>query len=181
MNEDDFIKETNIKGVFVIERPFFGDDRGFFREIFRKTDLEKRTGFEVNIKQANHSRSSKGVLRGIHIAPWHKIVTVMTGKAQQVVVDLREGSETFGQYFTVVLGEEKRASLFIPAGCGNAFLVLSETADYNYMTTDYWAPGLEKSVAYNDPDIGIKWELEEVELSDKDKQNPTLREAFPKK
>ncbi|EKD90374.1 MAG: dTDP-4-dehydrorhamnose 3,5-epimerase [uncultured bacterium] len=117
-------------------------------------------------------------MRGIHIAPWDKLVTAVSGKVQQVVVDLRKDSPTFGKYVSVDMGEENWVSVFIPAGCGNSFLVLSEQADYTYLATDYWEAGKEKSIIYNDPKIGISWELpnEELLLSDKDLENPTLEE-----
>lgn len=178
MDNDDFIEETDLEDVFIIKRPSFGDDRGFFREIFRKGDLEKRLGYQLDIKQANHSRSAKGVLRGIHIAPWHKLVTVTRGEVQQVIVDLREGSATFGKHISLIAGEGNRASVFIPADCGNAFLILSEDADYTYLTTDYWSPGKEKSVIYNDPELGIAWKLDNPSLSDKDLQNPLFKQVY---
>ena len=134
---DDYIEETKLPGVFIIKRPKFEDPRGFFRETFRKKDLDKRLGFEFNPVQANHSRSEKGTLRGIHIAPWHKLVTLIRGNVQEVVVDLREGSETFGEYISLNLGEDNFASIFMPANCGNAFLTLSDVADYQYLTTHY--------------------------------------------
>ncbi|KKQ09585.1 dTDP-4-dehydrorhamnose 3,5-epimerase [Candidatus Daviesbacteria bacterium RIFCSPHIGHO2_01_FULL_36_37] len=175
---DDFIKETEIEGVLIISRPVFSDDRGFFRETYRRGDLEEKTGKSFIPTQANHSRSEKGSLRGIHIAPWDKLVTAVSGKVQQVVVDLRKDSPTFGKYVSVDMGEENWVSVFIPAGCGNSFLVLSEQADYTYLATDYWEAGKEKSIIYNDPKIGISWELpnEELLLSDKDLENPTLEE-----
>ena len=179
MDNNDFIEETELKGVFVIKRPKFGDERGFFRETFRKADLEKRLGYEFNVVQANHSRSEKGVLRGIHAAPWNKLVTVMRGTAQEVVVDLRKDSETFGKYISVDMGEENWVSVFIPANCGNAFLVTSEIADYSYLTTDYWAAGKEIGIIYNDGDLNVSWEIENPNLSDKDLQNPTFKEVFP--
>jgi dTDP-4-dehydrorhamnose 3,5-epimerase len=177
--ESDFIEDTEINGVYVIRRPKFGDERGFFRETFRRKDLESKIGFEFNLVQANHSRSQKGVLRGIHAAPWHKLTTVMRGEVQQVVVDLRPDSPTFKKYISVKMGEEDLCSVFIPSGCGNAFLVLSDTADYNYLTTDYWEVGKEFGILYNDPDLNIKWELENPEISFRDKTNPTFKEKFP--
>lgn len=175
---EDYIEATEIEGVFIIRRPKFGDERGFFRETFRKSDLEKKIGFEFNPMQANHSRSQKGVLRGIHAAPWHKLTTVMRGEVQQVVVDLRQDSKTFKKYISVTMGESDFCSVFIPAGCGNAFLVLSEIADYNYLTSDYWEAGKEYGIMYNDPDINVTWEIENPEISDRDKSNPTFKEKF---
>lgn len=179
--EQDFIKETKINGVFIIARPTFKDDRGFFRETFRKNDLDNKLGYEFKPVQANHSRSIKGTLRGIHIAPWNKLVTAISGKVQQVVVDLRKESPTFGKYISVVMGEENWVSVYIPAECGNAFLVLSDEANYNYLTTDYWASGREKEVIYNDKTLNIQWGLptSELMLSEKDLKNPNLEQVFP--
>jgi len=181
MSTSDYIEETKLAGVFIISRPVFKDDRGFFRETFRKADLEVKLGFTFEPVQQNHSRSSKETLRGIHIAPWHKLVTCTNGLVQQVVVDTRPESETFGEFISVALGEDNFKSVFIPAGCGNAFLVLSDHADYNYLTTEYWSAGKEKEVAWNDETIGIDWQTSSPVLSEKDAKNPTLLKVFPEK
>jgi dTDP-4-dehydrorhamnose 3,5-epimerase len=178
---DDFITPTELKDVFIIERPVFSDDRGFFRETFRKNDLEARLGTKLEFVQANHSRSPKNSLRGIHAAPWNKLVTCIHGKVQQVVSDLRTDSPTFGKYVSVILGEGNLRSVFVPAGTGNSFLVLSEEADYSYVTTDYWAPGKEISMAWDDADLNIQWQSDNPMLSSKDQANPTLRQTFPEK
>jgi dTDP-4-dehydrorhamnose 3,5-epimerase len=178
---DDFIIETELKGVFVIKRPTFEDDRGFFRELYRKGDLEKRLGYEFTPVQPNHSRSKKDTLRAIHVATWHKLVTVMRGEVQQLVADLREDSPTFGKHITINVGDSNRVCVFIPAGCGNGFLALSDEVDYCYFTTDYWGPGKEKYVIYNDPDLNINWQTQNPIVSEKDSQSPKLREVFPDK
>lgn len=170
------IIETELPGVYIIERPIFSDERGFFRETFRKDELDAKLGYDFNPKQANHSRSSKDALRGIHIAPWNKLVSCINGLVQQVVVDTRTDSATFGKYISVIMGEDNWRSVFIPAGCGNAFLVLSNQADYTYLTTENWAPGKEKNLAWNDPEIGIQWQTDNPSLSEKDKNNPSLKE-----
>ena len=179
--QEDCIQETELSGVFLIQRPTYTDDRGFFREIYRKLDLDSRLGFPFNPVQTNHARSKKGTLRGIHIAPWHKLATVLHGQVQQVVVDVRPGSLTFGKHISVVLGEDNWHAVFIPANCGNAVLALTDVVDYHYSFGDYWTPGSEKAVMYNDPSLAISWELDEVHLSDKDLKNPTFRETFPQK
>lgn len=181
MSEQDYITETEIAGVFIIERPVFGDQRGFFRELYRKSDLDARLGYEFNPVQTNHSRSQQDTLRGIHIAPYHKLVSVYQGKVQQVVVDTRPESSTFGKYISINLGEENFKSIFIPADLGNAFAVTSDITDYCYLTTDYWAPGVETYINYADPDLNIQWEITAPIVSDSDKKHPTLREAFPNK
>lgn len=177
--EENFIKKTSIKDLLLIARPKHGDERGFFREIFRKNELEEVVGTKIDFVQGNHSYSTKGILRGIHSAPWSKLVTVTRGEVQVVEVDLRPDSETFGKYESFILGGPDFNSIFIPPHIGNSFLVLSDEADYVYSVTDYWAPGKEETIRYNDPDINIKWEMEDVIVSDRDKEAKTLREAFP--
>lgn len=169
---------TAVEGSFIINRPVFEDPRGFFRETFRMSELEQAVGSKIEFVQGNHSRSQQHTLRGIHIAPWHKLVTVTHGLVQQVVVDTRPSSPTFGQHFQTLLGEQNWQSVFVPAGCGNAFLVLSETADYNYITTMEWQAGLEQNLAWNDSKLKISWQSEAPQLSDKDAQNPTWQELF---
>ena len=178
MSDQDYITETELPGVFVIKRPSFPDGRGFFREIFRTADLNNRLGFDFLPLQANHSRSVFGTLRGIHIAPWHKLVSVMSGSVQQIVVDTRKDSKTFRNYISVNLGEENYGAVFVPAGCGNAFLVTSEQADYMYLATDTWAPGRELYVKYNDPDLHIAWQNNAPLVSEKDLQSKPLSELF---
>ena len=177
----DYIIETKLAGVYIIERPLFVDARGFFRETFRKNDLDSKLGFAFQPVQANHSRSDKNSLRGIHIAPWHKLVTCTNGLVQQIVVDTRTDSPTFGEHISILMGEENFRSVFIPASCGNAFLVLSDSVDYNYLTTGYWAPGKEKEVLWSDSRVGIEWQTQTPVVSEKDSNNPTLLEAFPEK
>lgn len=176
------ILKTSLEGVYKVMRPTFEDERGFFHEIFRLNDLEKELGHEFKVVQANHSRSTKGVLRGIHRASWNKLVTAVSGKVQQVVVDLREDSQTFGKYESFVLGEEgPQFSIFVPAFCGNAFMALSDIADYAYLVDDYWAPGKEIGIRANDPDLKVQWFFDKVNLSEKDQQNQSVKEAFPNK
>jgi dTDP-4-dehydrorhamnose 3,5-epimerase len=170
-----FITETELAGVLKIQRPVFQDDRGFFRETFRLADLEDKFGQAIIFKQANHSRSTKDTLRGIHAAPWHKLVTCTRGQVQQVVSDINPDSPTFGKYVSIILGEDNWNSIFVPAGYGNSFLVLSDIADYNYLASDYWSPGKEKEVVWNDPTLNIAWKSDAPQLSEKDLANPTLK------
>lgn len=182
MDQNSPITKTSIPGVLVIARQTFSDDRGFFREAVRIKEIEEATGIKFEIAQMNHARSSKNTLRGIHIALWNKLVYVLSGKVQQVVVDLRQDCETFGKYESFIIGDENRSSIFIPKGCGNSYLVLSDEADYTYLTDQEWEPNKEKGVAWNDPDLNIAWELEgEVVLSEKDQKNPPLKTVFPNK
>jgi dTDP-4-dehydrorhamnose 3,5-epimerase len=179
MSAQNHIQPTELADVYIINRPTYTDERGFFREIFRKPDLEILLDINLNFMQANHSRSSQNTLRGIHVAPWHKLVTVTRGLVQQVIVDARTNSPTFGKYISVELGEDKWQSVFVPANCGNAFLVLSDYADYNYLTTELWKPDQEKHISWNDKDINIKWQTTSPSLSDKDTQNSALSEVYP--
>lgn len=173
--------KTTLDGVFRIERPTHEDNRGFFRESMRLNDLEKATGQHFRIVQSNHARSKKNTLRGIHTAPWNKLIYVTRGRVQTVVVDLRINSRNFGKYESFILGDENKSSIFIPVGIGNSYLVLSDDADYTYLTDEEWSPGKENSVLWNDPDLNIKWDTKNPNLSEKDKQNPTLRSLFPEK
>lgn len=179
--DDDFIEETDLDGVLIINRPIIKDERGFFRETFRKKDIENKLNINFEIVQSNHARSSKGVLRGIHVAPWHKLVTVTRGLTQQVVIDIRKDSPTFGKHLSIKVGEDKFSTLFIPAGFGNSYLVLSDEADYVYYTSDYWKPNEEWGIKYDDPTLNIAWEIKDVIVSKKDQMNPFLQEALSKK
>lgn len=179
MTNQNYITKTDLAEVLIIERPIFGDSRGFFRELYRKSDLDKALGFPFEPVQTNHSRSQRNTLRGIHIAPWHKLVSVYSGTVQQVVVDVRSESPTFGKHVSIELGEDNFRSVFIPAGFGNAFAVTSENADYCYLTTNYWEPNKESYVHYKDTDLNISWHVNNAIVSEADLMHPTLREAFP--
>lgn len=176
---NDVIQKTDIAGVFIINRPVFSDGRGFFHETFRKNELEEFTGKPFNIVQQNHSRSIKDTLRGIHVAPWSKLIYVPRGLVQEIVVDLRKSSPTFKKWISVSLGEDTKSALFLPPDCGNAFLVISEEADYTYLVNDYWAPNTEYGLLWNDPNLNIKWQTNIPILSDKDQKNLTFKEKFP--
>jgi dTDP-4-dehydrorhamnose 3,5-epimerase len=168
------VAKFSIEGLLRINFPIFTDDRGFFKEIVRTSEIEKTNGKEFVLKQVNHSNSIKNTLRGIHIAPWNKIVYVVRGKAQVVVVDCRDDSATYGKYESFVLGDGDRSCVFIPAGCGNSYLVLSEDADYVYLTDQEWSPNKEKDIAWNDPILAIKWQTkgESPVLSERDRNSP---------
>lgn len=168
-----------LEGVLEFNLDTFPDDRGFFREVIRLGQLDEKSGQVFATKQVNHSRSAKNTLRGIHVAPWSKIIYIPHGIVQSVIVDCRKDSPTFGKYKSVILGEENRSCVFVPKGCGNSYLVLSEDADYLYLTDQEWAPNLEKGVAWNDPTLAIDWKLEgEPTLSEKDKNNPPFAISF---
>ena len=175
--------ETTLPGVFVIEPAVFGDDRGFFMESFNADRFRELTGANVDFVQDNHSRSGAHVLRGIHYQIEHaqgKLVRVTEGAVFDVAVDLRRSSPCFGQWYGVQLSAENKKQLWVPAGFGHAFLVLSETADFLYKTTDYYHPEAERSILWNDADIGIEWPLpsgQEPRLSGKDSVASRLSDA----
>jgi dTDP-4-dehydrorhamnose 3,5-epimerase len=140
----------------------FGDVRGFFYESFNARDFEQATGLKENFVQDNHSKSAKGVLRGMHYQVQHaqgKLVRVTQGAVFDVAVDIRKGSPTFGKWFGLELSAENNKQMWIPAGLAHGFLVTSESAEFLYKTTDYYHPEFERSILWNDPSIGIAWPL----------------------
>jgi dTDP-4-dehydrorhamnose 3,5-epimerase len=172
---------TALPDVLVIEPQVFGDARGFFFESFNRRAFREATGLDLEFVQDNHSRSARNVLRGLHYQikqPQGKLVRCIAGEVFDVAVDLRRSSPTFGKWAGVTLSAENKRMAWIPPGFGHGFLVLSEFAEFLYKTTDYWAPEHERSVAWNDPDIGIAWPLAgEPVLSAKDKAGVRLRDA----
>lgn len=176
------VTPTAIPDVLILEPRVFGDSRGFFMESFNQSAFKEATGLDVNFVQDNHSRSSKGVLRGLHYQlPPHaqgKLVRVVRGSVFDVAVDIRRDSPTYGQWVGVELSEVNHRQLWIPAGLAHGFLVTSESADFLYKTTAYYAPSHERSIAWNDPAIGVAWPLEgQPELSTKDLGGSLLSEA----
>lgn len=164
---------NSLNGVIQVNLPVFPDDRGFFKEIVRISEIEKTIGKGFIVKQVNHSRSTKNTLRGIHVAPWNKIIYVTRGVIQSVIVDCRKDSATFAKYTSIILGDKNKSCIFIPAYCGNSYLVLSDEADYVYLTDEEWSPNREKGIAWNDPTLAIDWKTKEKPvLSEKDKANP---------
>ena len=164
------IIKTSIPDVLIIEPKVFADDRGFFFESFNKTLWQKATGVKDDFVQDNHSRSIKNVLRGLHYQirqPQGKLVRIIVGEVFDVAVDLRKSSSTFGQWTGVNLSAENKRQLWIPKGFAHGFLVLSDVAEVLYKATDYYAPEHERSIIWNDPDIGIKWPLRNKPLLSK--------------
>lgn len=152
--------ETALPGVLIIEPKVFGDARGFFFESFNQQRFNEATGTRFDFVQDNHSRSAKGVLRGLHYQiqqPQGKLVRVARGTVFDVAVDLRKSSPHFGQWVGVELSEDNQRQLWVPPGFGHGFVVTSDSADFLYKTTDYYAPAFERCVAWNDPSIGIEW------------------------
>ncbi|GDX59496.1 MAG: dTDP-4-dehydrorhamnose 3,5-epimerase [Nitrosomonadaceae bacterium] len=175
------VTPTSIPSVLIIEPKVFGDTRGFFFESFNQRDFNQATGLDVNFVQDNHSRSSKGVLRGLHYQiqqPQGKLVRVVRGSIFDVTVDLRKSSPTFGQWVGMELNEDNHCQLWIPPGFAHGFYVLSDSADFLYKTTDYYAPEFECSLIWNDPTIGIEWPLNtQPIISAKDVQGKKLADA----
>lgn len=172
---------TTLPEVVILEPKVFGDDRGFFYESFNGREFTEATGVERNFVQDNHSRSARNVLRGLHYQisqPQGKLVRVVSGRVFDVAVDIRRSSTNFGKWVGVELSAENKRQLWIPEGFAHGFVVLSEFAEFLYKTTDYYAPEYERSLAWNDPAIGIEWPFEnEPLLSNKDAAAPALAEA----
>lgn len=173
---------TKIPEVVLIKPKLFGDERGFFMETWEKRKFQD-AGIDAAFVQDNHSRSAKGILRGIHYQieqPQGKLVRVTQGSVFDVAVDLRRSSPTFGHWVGVELSEQNRHMLWVPPGFGHAFFVTSETADFVYKCTDFYAPEHERSIIWNDPDIGIQWPLGDISepvLSAKDKAGVRFLDA----
>ena len=165
----------------ILEPTVFGDDRGFFYESFNKKRFAELTGVTREFIQDNHSKSAKGVLRGLHYQIQHpqgKLVRVTAGEVFDVVVDVRKSSATFGKWVGVVLSAANKRQLWVPEGFAHGFMVTSDSAEFLYKTTDYWAPEFERCILWNDPAIGINWPLDgEPLLSDKDKAGTLLANA----
>jgi len=172
---------TAIPEVILLEPKVFGDDRGFFFESFNAKAFEQATGLKREFVQDNHSKSAKNVLRGLHYQiqnPQGKLVRVVQGEVFDVAVDLRKSSKTFGQWVGIHLSAENKKQLWVPEGFAHGFLVLSEMAEFLYKTTAYYAPEYERSLLWNDPELGIKWPIDgEPKLAAKDAAALTLNHA----
>ena len=175
------ILPTEIPEVLVIEPNVFGDERGFFMESFNKQTFHVLTGIDVEFVQDNHSRSDKNVLRGLHYQiqqPQGKLVRVVRGSVFDVAVDIRKSSPTFGKWVGVELTEDNHRQFWVPPGFAHGFVVLSDSADFLYKATDYYAPEHERCIFWNDPVIGIEWPIVgEPQLSGKDKEGLILQQA----
>ncbi|MBK9786370.1 MAG: dTDP-4-dehydrorhamnose 3,5-epimerase [Betaproteobacteria bacterium] len=161
------VTPTRIPDVLLIEPKVFGDDRGFFFESYNQKAFQEATGLNVSFVQDNHSKSAKNVLRGLHYQieqPQGKLVRVTQGEVFDAAVDIRKGSKTYGQWVGLILSAENKKQLWIPPGFAHGFLTLSETAEFLYKTTDYYSPEHERCIIWNDPDIGIKWLLQDLPL-----------------
>lgn len=170
--------DTGLPGVLLLEPKVFGDQRGFFMETYQAARYHD-SGMPDCFVQDNHSRSRRGVLRGLHnqlVQPQGKLVWVTRGAVFDVAVDIRRGSPHFGRWYGSVLDDVDHRQLYIPPGFAHGFCVLSDEADFFYKCTDYYHPASERGIAWDDPAIGIDWPLREVALSNKDQANPRLAE-----
>ena len=177
-------EKTELKEVILVKPKVFGDNRGFFMETYKKSEFVAN-GINVDFNQDNHSKSSAHVLRGLHYqkVPYSqaKLVRCSRGRIYDVAVDIRENSDTFGKYVKVELSEENKHMLFIPEGFAHGFLVLSDEAEFCYKCTDFYHPGDEGGLAWNDPEIGVEWPLEEgvdLIISEKDQKWKGLKDTF---
>ncbi|AKV70885.1 MULTISPECIES: dTDP-4-dehydrorhamnose 3,5-epimerase [Microcystis] len=176
---------TEIPDVLIIEPQVYGDDRGFFLESFNQRDFREKTGVNTTFVQDNHSMSLKNVLRGLHYQirnPQGKLVRVVSGSVFDVAVDARQSSPTFGQWVSCVLSAENKRIFWVPEGFAHGFLVLSERAEFLYKTTNYYYPQYEKTILWNDADLGIDWPLDTPPiLSPKDQAGQPFKsvEVFP--
>ena len=172
------ISHSKLKGCVIIEPRVFGDDRGFFLETFQAARYKQEAGIDLPFVQDNHSRSARGVLRGLHFQktkPQGKLVRVVRGEVYDVAVDIRKGSATFGEWEGVILSEENKKQFWVPPGFAHGFVVLSDTADFEYKCTDYHDPTDEGSILWNDPSLGIKWPITNPILSEKDAAAPFFK------
>lgn len=177
--------ETGIDGLVILEPTVFGDDRGFFMESYSKKDFEE-VGLSMEFVQDNHSKSKKGVLRGLHFQTKHtqgKLVRVIAGSVLDIAVDLRRESSTFGEWRTVLLTEQNKKLFYVPEGFAHGFITLEDDTEFQYKCTDYYAPEFDSGIIWNDKDLNIDWEFEkygiteeELNLSAKDKVQQTFKE-----
>jgi dTDP-4-dehydrorhamnose 3,5-epimerase len=175
------IINTKIADVKIIEPQVFGDNRGLFLESFHAGRYAEKAGIDLPFVQDNHSRSTKGVLRGLHFQktkPQGKLVRVVLGEVFDVAVDIRSGSPTYGQWEGIILTEENKRQFWVPPGFAHGFVVLSDFADFEYKCTDYYDPTDEGSIRWNDPDLAIDWPINEALLSEKDANAPWFKDLL---
>ena len=176
------VETCQIEGLKVISPTVFGDARGYFMETYSERDFLEQAGIDVKFVQDNQSASKKGVLRGLHFQinhPQDKLVRVISGEVFDVAVDLRKGSPTFGQWYGVILSAENKKSFFVPKNFAHGFLVLSDYAEFFYKCSDFYTPGDEGGLPYNDPEIGVKWPITpdmELCFSERDTKWPSFKE-----
>lgn len=171
------VVNTPLEGCLIIEPDVFGDDRGFFLETYQSDRYKKDAGIDFNFVQDNHSRSSFGILRGLHFQktkPQGKLVRVVTGEVFDVVVDIRKRSKTFGKWTGITINASNKKQLWVPPGFAHGFQVVSEYADFEYKCTDYYDPDDEGIIHWNDPTLNISWPINDPVVSKKDSQAPFI-------
>lgn len=178
------ITKTSISGLYVVTRPTFVDERGFFHEVMRVGDIEEFGDFKFHIVQVSHSFSKPQVIRAIHTEGWNKLIYPVTGVMFAAIADVRPDSKTFGKVETFIFDNTKDDSdhkaLMLPAGIGNSICVVgNEAVHYIYAVDEYWDNTKAKGIAWDDPDLAIDWPIKDPIISDRDKVNPTLRQLYP--
>jgi len=179
---DEFVQKTQIEGLLVLKRPVHEDDRGFFREIFHIDEIEKTLGIEFKGVQMNHASSKPSVLRGIHAENWNKIICPVNGEVFVSIVDIRPNSPTFAKVETFIINDENRIALFVSKGLANSYCIIgAQSVNYIYLVDAYYDGSDTRALAWDDPDLAIDWPIKDPIISDRDKNNPSLRELFPEK
>lgn len=177
-----FVKQTNLKGLFKVERQTHFDERGFFREVFHLDELEEIIGGKINFIQMNHSLSKPQVIRALHAENWNKLVYPVTGEMFAAVVDIRPDSATFGKVETFTFSKDDKYALFIPTGFANSICVTgTEDVNYIYLVDKYYDGTDTTAITWDDPDLAIDWPVKNPIISQRDKNNPKIRELFPEK
>lgn len=179
---DEFIQKTSIEGLLILKRPIHKDNRGFFREIFHIDEVEKILNIEFKGIQMNHTYSNPKVLRGIHGENWNKIIYPVNGEVFVAIADIRVDSPTFAKFETFIINDENRIALFLSKGLANSYCVMgSQPIDYIYLVDAYYDGIDQRAIAWDDPDLAIDWPISDPIISERDKNNPRLRELFPEK
>lgn len=186
MIEQGNIRKTSINGLFVVERPTFPDERGFFHEVFRLNEINEETGVDFKPVQISHSLSKPRVIRAIHTEGWNKLIYPVTGKLFVAIVDVRPDSKDFGKFETFEFDNTKEdgfhRALLLPIGVGNSLCVMGdESVHYIYAVDEYWDNSRAQGIAWDDPDLKIPWPIKNPVISERDRNNPTLRKLFPEK
>lgn len=179
---DEFVQTTSIQGLLILKRPAHQDDRGFFREIFHIDEIEKTLGIEFKGIQMNHAYSRPKVLRGIHAENWNKIIYPANGQVFVAIVDIRPDSPTFAKVEQFNINDENRVALFVSSGLANSYCITGDQpTDYIYLVDAYYDGSDQRAIAFDDPDLAIDWPIKDPIISERDKNNPRLRDLFPEK
>lgn len=182
MNTNNYIKQTSMEGLLVLKRPEHRDERGFFKEIFHLDEIEEILGMQFKGVQMNHAFSHPKILRGIHAENWNKIICPINGEAFVAIVDIRVDSPTFKHIETFIINDENRIALFLSKGLANSYCITGDEAvHYIYLVDAYYDGTDTRAVAWDDPDLAIDWPIKDPIISERDKNNPKLRELFPEK